>query len=209
MFTKVHVDEAEVVPLLVKMRLPRHVLLELASKVAGERANVAEHEPIAVVGFETWRWGTRYGREDETLKKLGWVACDRDQVNGIRNPDTRVKFVVCSTDLNTGNPLKAPKNVTVRGPASCRLIDANSRQMTMDFIVDEPQDELWYFCLHLSDRSISIEVSRPDSEVGGVIKNFSHRILVAQPGEIPGIRKVVVPEDFADVPKPQVERKRG
>jgi hypothetical protein len=209
MTTKVFTDESEVIPLLIKMRLPRHVLLELASKVAGERANVAECEPTAVVGFETWRWGTRFSREDETLKKLAWVSCDRDQVNGIRNPDIGIKLVVCSTDLNTGNLVKAPKNITERGPASCKLIGANSQQIKMDFIAEGPNDELWYLCLHLSDKWIAIEVSRPDSEIGGVINNFSHRIVVAPPGEIPGIRKVVVSEDFADVPRPQVERKRG
>jgi len=67
-------DETTVVPMLTKMKLPRHVLLELANKIGGERANVAEHEPSNVVGFETWRWGTRLAREDKTLSGLGWVC---------------------------------------------------------------------------------------------------------------------------------------
>jgi hypothetical protein len=207
--TKLYAEETVVVPLLAQMLLPRWVLLEMASKIGGERANVAAHEPPPVAGFETWRWGTRFFREDETLRGFDWQLCDDDQVSGVRNEKIGIKLVVCSTDANTGNPLKAPKNVTEKGPASCRLIGRNTGQMKLGFIKDEPKYDLWYYCLHLSEQCISIEVSRPNSEFSGLITNFSDRIIVAKPGEIPGIRKVVVPEDFADVPKPQVSRKNG
>jgi hypothetical protein len=205
--TNVYEDEAVVVPLLLKMRLPRWVLLEMASKTGGERANVASYEPPQVAGFETWRWGTRFFREDETLRKSGWRMCEADQVSGILNEEFAIKLVVCSTDANTGNPLKAPKNVTERGPASCRLIGQNLQQWKLGLIQEILNPDLWYYCLHLSDQCISIELSRPDSELSGLITNFSDRIIIAKPGEIPGIRRVIVKEDFAEVPKPQVSRK--
>jgi len=81
--------------------------------------------------------------------------------------------------------------------------------MKLSFIADEPHDDLWYFCLRFCEEFISIELSRPNSEIVGVVMSFSDRIIVAQPGEIPGIRKIVVPEDFAEVPKPQVSRRNG
>jgi hypothetical protein len=205
--TNVYTDETAVVPLLTKLRLPRWVLLELASKIAGERANVAECEPANVAGFETWRWGTRFCREDRTLKELGWELCDRDQVSGIRNQAVGIKLVVCNTDTNTGNPLRSPRNLAERGPASCRLIGNNTAQTKLGFIEDENYDDLWYFCSYYCERFISLEISRPTSEMGGIITAFSDRIIVAKPGEIPGIRRFVVPEEFADVPKPQVTRK--
>ena len=189
------------------MRLPRWVLLELASKVGGERANVAAHEPVNVAGFETWRWGTRYCRGDSTLKGSGWRASDADQVSGIRNAELGLKLVVCSMDANTGNPAKAPKNLSVRGPASCKLIGKNSGQMRLAFMEDEANDDLSYFCLHLSEKYISLEISRPTSVIAGIVTAFSDRIIVAKPGEIPGIRRVVVSEDFAELPKPRVTRK--
>jgi hypothetical protein len=204
--TNLYIDETVVVPLLTQMRLPRWVLLDLASKIGGERANVAAHEPPPVAGFETWRWGTRYFREDQTLKDFGWLLCEEDQVSGIRNAELGIKLVVCSTDANTGT-LKTPHNVTERGPASRRLIGRNTGQMKLGFIKDEPRVDLWYYCLHLSEKYISIEVSRPNFEIGGFVTSFSDRIIVAKPGEIPGIRRIVVPEDFAVVPKPQVSRK--
>jgi len=207
--TNVYAEETVVLPMLTRMRLPRSVLLELASKIAGERANVAEHEPPNDAGFETWRWGTRYSREDDTLRSLGWSLCDQDQVSGVRNDALGIKFVVCGTDGNKGNPLKSPRNLSEKGPASCRLIGKNTGQMRLGFIADAPHDDLWYFCLYFCEQFISIEVSRPNSEIAGVVTSFSDRIIVAKPGEIPGIRKIVVPQEFAEVPKPQVSRRNG
>ncbi len=207
--TNVYADETIVVPLLTRMRLPRWVLLDMGSKTAGERANVAPYEPAPVAGFETWRWATRFFREDRTLRENGWLSCDADQVSGIRNANLGIKLVACAADANTGNPERTPKNVTEKGPASCRLIGRNTGQMKLGFIHDEPKDDLWYYCIYISEQCVSIEISRPNSEIGGFISSFSDRIIIAQPGEIPGIRRVVVPEDFADVPKPQVSRKVG
>jgi hypothetical protein len=79
--------------------------------------------------------------------------------------------------------------------------------MKMGFVKDEPHDEIWYYCLHASEKYISLEISRPDTVVNGIIKHFSDRIILAQPGDIPGIRRIIVSEDFADVPKPQVIRR--
>lgn len=205
--TKLYVAEAVVIPLLTKMKLRRSVLLDIASRTAGERANVAPCEPRQVAGFETWRWPTRFFREDKTVADDGWIACEEDQVSGIRHPDLCIKLVALTTDENTGNPEKQPKNVTEKGPTSCGLIKRNSGQMKFGFVKDKPYDEIWYYCLHASEKYISLEISRPDSEIAGVITNFSDRIIIAQPSEIPGIRKIDVPEDFADIPKPQVSRK--
>jgi hypothetical protein len=89
------------------------------------------------------------------------------------------------------------------------LIGKNTGQMRLGFVKDDPKDDLWYYCLHVSEQCISLEISRPDSELCGIITNFSDRIIIAKPGEIPGIRRVAITEDFAVVPKPQVSRKIG
>jgi hypothetical protein len=205
--TRIFVAETEVVPLLTRMRLPRWVILELVSSVAGERANVSPDDPPGATGYESWRWGTRFSREHEALKTLGWVACEKDQISGIRNAASGIKLVVCNTDSNTGNPFRSPKNLCEKGAASCRLIDKNSGQIPMRFIQDEIDDDLWYLC-QFSGTVHSIEISRPSSEVAGTITKFSDRIIIARPGEIPGIRRVVVPQEFADVPRPRASRKR-
>lgn len=198
--------EEMVVPMLSRMRLPRHVLLDLAVRVGGERANVRDHEPSNVIGFETWRWGTRLFREDDALKRLGWELCDRDQVAGIRNSQVNIKLVCCGTDHNTGTA-RSPKNLSERGSSSRRLIALNSQQLKMPFIKDAPRDELWYFCAHFSEKFIALEISRPVAEVNGIVTGFEPRIIVARPGEIPGTRRIAVPQEFADIPKPKVSRK--
>jgi hypothetical protein len=210
MVTQVYTDEVEVVPLLTKMRLPRWAILEIAAQIAGERANVSPDDAPPVVGFETWRWGTRFCREQRELKKLKWVLCEANQVSGIRNDALRMKLVFCSTNANTGNPKKAPKNLNEKGPASCRLIERNSGQLS--FLPEDDSDRianyaLWYLCCYFCDAYVSIEISRPSSEANGFVTGFSDRIIVAKPFEIPGIRRDAVPQDFADVPKPKVTRK--
>lgn len=206
--TNIFVDEAVVVPLLTRMKLPRWVLLEMATKIGGERANVAPTEPPQVAGFETWRWGTRFFREDPTLKELEWTLCEKNQVSGIRNERLKLKLVVCSTNANTGHPDRHPKNISMKGPASCDLIDKNHGQEMFAFMPPTaPTIDLWYYCIHLSEQHIAIELSRPTLQVGGIITDFSDRIIIARPGEIPGIRRVLVSEDFAELPKPQVSRR--
>lgn len=206
----VFVDETVVVPMLTRMMLPRWVLLEMATKIGGERANVAPNEPPQVAGFETWRWGTRFFREEATLKESSWISCDENQVAGIRNERLKLKLVVCSTNGNTGNPERHPKNISMKGPASCGLIDKNNGQEAFSFMpADPPSFDLWYYCIHLSEKCISIEVSRPIAQSSGIITDFSDRIIIAKPGEIPGIRRVIVSEEFAEIPKPQVSRRQG
>ena len=98
------VEEPQVVSFLSGLRLPKEALLDILSKTAGETANVSKTDPATVRGFEAWRWGTRFCREDEILKANGWVACEYKQIDGIRNDDLRVKFVVCNMNANAGNP---------------------------------------------------------------------------------------------------------
>jgi hypothetical protein len=85
--SRVYKDEVEVIPLLVRMLIPRWVLLEIASKIAGERANVAECEPPPVAGYEVWRWGTRFCRADETLRENGLGSMRSE--SGFRHPERK------------------------------------------------------------------------------------------------------------------------
>jgi hypothetical protein len=205
---KIYLEEVEVVSQLNKMRLPRWVILEIISKIAGERANVTDDDPPTAVGYETWRWGTRFCREDKKLKELGWRACERDQISGLKNDRVRIKLVICSTDANTGSK-RTPKSLSEKGPAGCRLVSKNSAQASFPFIDDrEDNYDLWYLCVYFCERHITAEVSRPTSEVAGIVTDFSDRIIVAGPDEIPGIRRLApVLREFADVPKPKVTRK--
>jgi hypothetical protein len=204
--TRMFVDETQVVPLLSQMKLPRWAILEIASLVAGERANVSPLDAPPVVGFETWRWGTRRSREHPELKKQGWQPCEKDQVSGIRHDELRLKLVFCNTNANTGT-VRSPRNTHEKGPANCRLIGKNSSQLSL-LPDDDIVYDLWYFCCYFCDAFIAIEISRPDLVVGGFIRNFSDRIIIARPRDIPGVRRHTVPEEYADVPRPKVTRKR-
>ena len=215
MLPKIVADEPTVVSSLNGLRLPRGTMLAILTSVSGERANVRNSDPKTAKGFETWRWGTRFCREDEVLASLGWVACEHNKLDGIRNDDLRVKLAVCNMTANAGNPdpYRQPTNTNKKGVASCARIESNSSQLTMGFPIDTPVDPLdhydfWYFGVHVTEKQISAEISRANLEISGFIKGFTERIILAQPGEIPGLRAFgPVAEDFAEVPAPSVGRK--
>jgi hypothetical protein len=212
MACRVLFEEAEVVPWLDRMRLPRHVMLGLFDAILGERANVTESDPVTTPGTETWRWGTRFCRDDPALRKLGWVSCRRHQLEGIRSDELGIKLVLCNTDSYTGIISKSPRNVAEKGSVASRLIENNSGQKCFSFIEADPSDsakyDFWYFCIHASDRAVAAEISRPDLIVANIIRNFSERVILCKPGDRPGLKTVrPIPEDFADVEKPKLIRK--
>ncbi|MHC1550094.1 hypothetical protein [Phyllobacterium sp. K27] len=210
------IEEPQVASFLNGLRLPKSVLLEILSKTAGETANVNKNDPATVRGFESWRWGTRFCRENEILRSKGWVACDHKQIDGIRNDDLRVKLVICNMSANAGNPnpTKEPRNVNKKGAGNCFLIGGNSAQLTMGFPLDQPVNpielyDFWYFGIHVTESQVSAEICRADSEIGGFITSLSDRVIIARPGELPGLGAYVpITEDFAEVPSPSVKRKQ-
>lgn len=207
--TKILFDETEVVPALTGLKLPRFAVLEILSSIAGERANVRDGiDPPSATGYETWRWGIRFLRENKVLTDNGWTVCERDQISGIYHAGLNIKLTVLPTNQNTGTS-KTPRNLTAKGPASCKLIKQNADQLSLGFIKpDVSAPALWCFCPYFCDGYMSLEISRPSLEYGGIVRDFSDRIVVAKPFEIPGIRKRhAVPEDFAEVARPIVKRK--
>src|SRR5947209_3341434 len=115
MACKILFEEADVVPWLDRMRLPRDVMVGIFEATLGERANVTDSDPITTPGTETWRWGTRFCRDDPQLRKLGWVACRANRLDGIRNDDLGIKLVVYNTDSYTGIISKTPRNTAEKG----------------------------------------------------------------------------------------------
>lgn len=214
--TSIHSEDVQVMPLLSAMRLPKSALLDILGKVAGERANVRDTDPNSAAGYETWRWGTRFLREDPDLADLKWVQCESRQVEGIRNDELRLKLVICSMDRHTGNPdpEKMPRNVRERGAAARKLIARNGRQLAMAFM-DNPSPnpiddyDFWYFAVCISDDFVAAEISRADSVTDkGYIEHYSDRIIIAKLGDLDGLRsRDSVPEEFAEIEKPALRRK--
>lgn len=209
-------EDFEVVPRLTELRLPKEVVLDIFDRAAGERASVNASDPVATPGNEMRRWMTRFLRDDPSLKELNWVACAHSQIEGVRNDELKIKLVPLNTDARAGMPSQQPISVSERGPSAEKLITANSMRGYVDMFGNayEPAPdpladyELWYFCVHASERSLSAEISRPVGLTAGFVSSFSERIILCQPGEKPGLRRAgSVAEDFAEIEKPTIIRK--
>ena len=210
-------QEFEVVPRLVEMRLPREYLLNIFDLALGERANVNLLDPVETGGTEMRRWMTRYLREDDGLKELGWTLCRHGQIEGIKNDNLELKLAFTNTDARTGIISKQPSNIAEKGVRTAGLAEQNHKAAQFNWLGLDAVDQIdpiakydfWYFCGHVSDDYVSAEISRPDEMVGGFIRNFSERIIICQPGEKTGLRShKSVPEDFAEVDQPAISRKR-
>jgi len=198
------------------MCLPKDSLIDIFDRALGERSNVNPLDPVETGGTEMRRWMTRFLREDDGLKKLGWELCRHGQIEGIKNDGLRLKLAFTNTDARTGVLSKQPSNIAEKGASTARLTKQNyiAAQYNLLGLDAADQDDpvakydFWYFCGHASDDYVSAEISRPDEMVGGFIRNFSERIIICQPGEKTGLRPHnPVPEDFAEIDQPSISRK--
>lgn len=214
--SKVLFEDFEVIPRLSELRLPKEVMFDILDRATGERRNVTASDPITAPGYEMWRWATRYLRDHPQLQALGWVLCRHNQIDGIRNDVLKMKLVVINTDAYTGMPSKQPRNCADKGPAAETLIKNNAKHDQISMFDDEPEltdpiadYDFWYFCVHAGEKYVSGEVSRPDVIIAQTIRNFSERLIISRPGDMPGLRRPdTVPEDFADIEKPIVVRRQ-
>ena len=209
------IEEVEVISQLLRWNLPKDLLLDILDRAAGERAHVNSYDPAATGGHEMRRWLTRFLRESEPLKSLGWVACAHDQLEGIRNGALQMKLVALNTDPRAGVPSQEPTSVSDKGAAAERRIKSNEDRRQGHLFGFRPSPnpiddyDFLYFCVHASDKSLSAEISRPSGMTAGFITNWSYRVMLSQPGERPGLRPPHhVDEDFAEIAKPTIIRKQ-
>lgn len=215
MTRKILIDDIEVVPALTSMRLPRPVMRDIFERALAERNNVNEDDPVTAYGYETWRWAIRLMRESSELRELDWVTCRHNQIEGIRNDVAKIKLVAMNTDSFTGIPSKTPHNVAAKGSSILRHVKANSGQIPFAFFESNEehpieQYDFFVFCIHAGERHVSAEISRPIELTGTTITDYSTRIMLCQPGEFDGFRRRdPVPEEFAEVELPKIERKKA
>jgi hypothetical protein len=208
-------EDAKVIPALTAMRLPRDILLDILDRTVGERSNVTASDPAGTGGSETRRWCVRFLRDEPGLKGLGWIPCTHAQIHGIRNDELKIKLAMINTDACTGMPEKSPRNIAEKGAVSEQLIKLNARSKEQS-LFDEAElypiskYDLWFYCIHIGEKYVSAEISRPDGIVAGFITSFSERIIICRPGDKEGLRaglggRPPVPEDFAEVEVPRVQ----
>lgn len=209
------VEDYEVIPRLIQVRLPKEVLLEILDWTVGERANVTASDPTGTAGTEMRRWCTRFLRDHPNLRELGWIPCSHSQVHGIRNDALKMKVAFMNTDARTGMVNKMPHSVAERGAVSELLIRRNFDSATEDLFGDahDARDpildyDFWYLCCYVGDKHIAAELSRPIGLTNAIVDDYSERVILWRPGDKGGPSRVKpVPEDFAEIELPALKRR--
>jgi len=92
-----------------------------------------------------------------------------------------------STDSGTSDRNQSPRNRTIKGPASEKVVDLNNqyemfkRNEIAPF--EEPPYSLWYLCIYDNGSKVLAELSRPVEFKAGYISKFSERIFILRDGD--------------------------
>ncbi|WP_290847203.1 hypothetical protein, partial [Henriciella sp.] len=199
---------------LSQLKLPIDELLDIVERAAGENRACNKNDPVTAPGYETWRWATRFVRESQILRDLGWTRCAHKLVDGLRHDGLRIKLVISNMDSAAGDPDRKPKSKSEKGSASASAIANNASRDQMNFWPsaenedDVDEYDFWYLGIHVGENCVTAEVSRPIGMVSKLVNDYSERLVVAREGDLPLVtRPETVPQDFAEVELPKVTRK--
>ena len=178
-------------PRLVDRRLQREFgtdrqcLVRIVKAAVAARAQANDDAPRSAASYYAWAEATTMLRQ--LFRRQGW---DRNDQNGIETVDhhrRKIKIAVLSTDSGTCNDNRSPRNRTIKGAASEKLVDLNSqyelfRSEEMGPLA-ETQYTLWYLCIHDDGSDVRAELSRPIEFAAGYVSEFGERIFILQRGD--------------------------
>ena len=92
-----------------------------------------------------------------------------------------------NADSGTCDHMRTPKNRTLKGGQSEKIVDLNNQGELFPPEVmaklKEPLLSMWYLCIFDDGEKIRAELSRPSEYQGGYVTKFSERIFILQNGD--------------------------
>lgn len=184
--------------------------IEVVQACVAARGYCTNNDPKSAPGYMAWRAGVR--RMREIFRPQGWEKEDLDGVETIVHPGRKIRITVTNTDAGTTDPNRSPRNRTVKGPATERIIDLNNQIEMFPHEnlgnVSWPNDgySMWNLCVFDNGNVVRAELSRPIEFRSGYFIKFSERIWILGPGDWDEF-SLVAPEDDAG-PDFQIEVRR-
>jgi hypothetical protein len=187
---------------------PRWGLLEAIRAAIAGRAGTTDNDARSVPGYNAWSFPTR--RLREVYRGFGsWDKFEENGVEGIINPELKLKVVAVSTDEGTCDPNHSPRNRTPKGPATGKVIDLNSQLSLFGTeMVAAQQDtyQTWQLCTFDNGNDVRAELSCPVNFSGNHFLKFSERVFLIEADEWKKIA-VIAADDGEDI-EPEVRRRR-
>jgi hypothetical protein len=167
----------------------REMLIVVIEAVVAARADCTDNDPFGARGWRGWQMGTRRLREVH-VGINNWEKDDTDQVPSILNKRLGIRIVVCNTDDGTAIENGKPQNLSKKGPATGRLIDANQGSFMEQLADSVPIVNLakrrmragnittHYLCVLAEGDDTRAELSCPVNVENGFFEDFIERIFI-------------------------------
>lgn len=178
-------------PRLVDRRLrqefgtDRRCFIEIVKAAVAARAQATDDAPRSAGSYYAWAEATSMLRR--LFRRQGWDKDSEDGIETVVDHERKIKIAVMSTDRGTADQGRSPRNRTIKGTASERLVDLNSQY---EFFrreemgpTSESQHTLWYLCIHDDGSRVRAELSRPIEFAAGYVSKFGERIFLLQGGD--------------------------
>ena len=163
----------------------RQTLVEIVAVAVAARARCTADSPRSAGSFYAWAAATT--RLRQVFRPQGWDIGNEDGIETVVNHERKLKIAVLSTDQGTANSDRSPKNRTIKGPASEKVVRLNNQlelftPEEMGSTI-ESQYATWYLCIYDDGSRVRAELSKPVGFVAGFIEKFRERIFVLQGGD--------------------------
>lgn len=159
--------------------------VKVVTAAVAARAGRTDDDAKAAPGFYAWNAGTAELRR--VFCREGYERGDEDGVETVINRELGVMVAVMNADAGAGDAAKTPRNRTLKGSASEKVVDLNNQhELFKPTEMSAPKERacsLWYLCIYDNGETVRAELSRPIEYRGGYIVKFSERIFILGPGD--------------------------
>ena len=163
----------------------RQQLIEIVKAAVAARAQSTDDSPRSAASYYAWAAATT--RLRQMFRRMGWQKGDENGIETVIEHERKKQIAVMSTDSGTADRNRSPRNRTIKGPASEKVVDLNNQYelFKRDEVgpYREPPYSLWYLCIYDNGSKVRAELSRPVEFTAGYISKFSERIFILEDGD--------------------------
>jgi hypothetical protein len=159
--------------------------IEVIKAAVGARARCTEDNAASAPGYYAWEAATARARQ--MFRREGWDKAVDEGLELIVNHGLKVMIAVMNTDDGTADLDKSPKNRTIKGSATAKVVDLNKQgELFKPHEVSpraEPPYSLYYLCIFDDGKRVRAELSKPSVYNAGYVIDFSERIFILRDGD--------------------------
>lgn len=163
----------------------RQQLIEIIKAAVAARAQSTDDSPRSAASYYAWAAATT--RLRQMFRRMGWEKSDENGIETVIEHERKKQIAVMSTDSGTADRDRSPRNRTIKGPASEKIVDLNNQYELFKLDEMAPHEDapysLWYLCIYDNGSKVRAELSRPVEFTAGYISKFSERIFILEDGD--------------------------